>query len=54
MINSGIYTKFTTPRKQQTKDTEKHKIFESGFCFFTQIRPVLVDDLRTGEKNDFW
>jgi hypothetical protein len=28
----------------------KHEIFESEF--FTQIRPVRVDDLGTGEKND--
>jgi hypothetical protein len=27
----------------------KHEIFESGF--FTKIRPVRVDDLRTGEKK---
>ncbi len=26
----------------------KHEIFESGF--FTQIRPVRLDDLGTGEK----
>jgi hypothetical protein len=28
----------------------KHEIFESEF--FIQIRPVRVDDLGTGEKND--
>ncbi len=28
----------------------KHEIFESEF--FTLIRPVRVDDLGTGEKND--
>ncbi len=28
----------------------KHEIFESEF--FTLIRPVGVDDLGTGEKND--
>jgi hypothetical protein len=29
----------------------KHEIFESGF--FTQIRPVRVDDLGTGKKMTF-
>jgi hypothetical protein len=29
----------------------KHEIFERGF--FTQIRPVRVDDLGTGEKMTF-
>jgi hypothetical protein len=28
----------------------KHEIFESGF--FTEIRPVLIGDLGTGEKNE--
>jgi hypothetical protein len=40
---------FKRPESSHNTFPLKHEIFDSGF--FTQIRPVRVDDLGTGEKT---
>jgi hypothetical protein len=49
MYNCIAFMVQTTSNPPETLKGPKHEIFESGF--FTEIRPVGIGDLGTGEKK---